>query len=54
MTPDGDELSALHPSHFSPGVRALSTHLIWIWVGLRVGLDMVTKRKISIITPADN
>jgi hypothetical protein len=42
---DEGEWSASHPSHFTPGESALSTH--WIgWVSLRAVLDMVVKRKI--------
>jgi len=44
---DGGEWTALHPSCFTPKERAPGTHWIGDWVGTRVILDMVMKRKIS-------
>jgi len=35
-----------HPGHFTPRERALGTHWIGCWVGLRASLDMVVKRNI--------
>jgi hypothetical protein len=43
---DGDEGSAPRPSRFTSRERAPATHLIGGWVGPRVGLDMMSKRKI--------
>jgi hypothetical protein len=44
---DGGKWSASHPGHFSPRERALGTHWIGDWMGLRVGLDAVVKIKIT-------
>jgi hypothetical protein len=42
---DGGEWSASHPGCFTPRERDPGTP--WIgWLGLRAGLDMVSKRKI--------
>jgi hypothetical protein len=38
----------------SPGVRASGTYLQEVWVGPKAGLDVVAKRKNSIIAPAGN
>jgi hypothetical protein len=43
---DRGEWSASRPCHFTPGERAPGTHWIGGWVGPRVGLDAVEKRKI--------
>jgi hypothetical protein len=43
---DGGEWSASCPGWFTPMERASSTHWIGGWVGPRVSLDMVVKRKI--------
>jgi hypothetical protein len=43
---DGSEWSASCPVCFTVGERALDTHWIGGWVGLRVGLGTVEKRKI--------
>jgi hypothetical protein len=40
------EWSASCPSRFTPRERAPGVHWIGGWVGLRAGLDMVSKRKI--------
>jgi hypothetical protein len=42
---DEDELSALCYGRFSSEDRALSTHWIRSWVGLRTGVDSVENRK---------
>jgi hypothetical protein len=47
-TLDGGEWSASRSCRFTSGERARSTHLIGGWVGPRVGLDAVKKRKIVI------
>jgi len=44
LAPDGGEWSASRPSHFTPGAHWIGGS--W-WVGLRVGLDTVVKRKKS-------
>jgi hypothetical protein len=41
----GGEWSASRPDRFTPGERTLGTHWIGGWVGLRVGVDEVEKRK---------
>jgi len=41
-----DEWSALHPGHFTSGVRATGTQWIRGWVNTRAGLDSVARRKI--------
>jgi hypothetical protein len=41
----GGEWSTSRPCRFTPGERALGTHLIGGWVGPRAGLDDVEKRK---------
>jgi hypothetical protein len=41
----GDERSASHPCHFTPGERVPGTHWIGGWVGPRASLDDVEKRK---------
>jgi hypothetical protein len=41
---DGGEWSASRPCRFTPGERALSSHWIGSWVGLRAGLDASEKR----------
>jgi hypothetical protein len=43
---DGGEWSASRPCRFNPGERASGTHWIGGWVGPRVRLDAVEKRKI--------
>jgi hypothetical protein len=43
---DGDEWSASRPSRFTPRERTHGTHWIGGWVGHRVVLDAVVKRKI--------
>jgi hypothetical protein len=43
---DEREWSASRPDHFTPGEIANGTHWIGDWVGPRVGLDVVEKRKI--------
>jgi hypothetical protein len=43
---DGSEWSASRPSRFTPRERATGTHWIRGWVGLRIVLDAVVKRKI--------
>jgi hypothetical protein len=43
---DGGEWSASRPCRFTPSERALGTHWIGSWVGPRVVLDAVVKRKI--------
>jgi hypothetical protein len=45
-TLDGGEWSASLPGCFTRGERALGTHRIRGWVGPRVVLDAVEKRKI--------
>jgi hypothetical protein len=45
---DMSEWSASHPSAFTPGERAPSTHWIGDWMDFRVGLDAVEYRKISL------
>jgi hypothetical protein len=45
---DGDEWSASRPSSFTHRERAPDTHWIEGWVGSRVVLDAVVKRKIPI------
>jgi hypothetical protein len=42
---DGGEWSASGPSRFTPGERALRTHCIGGWVGLRTGLEDVEDKK---------
>jgi hypothetical protein len=42
---DGGEWSASRPCRFAPGKGAPVTHWIGNWVGSRVGLDAVEKRK---------
>jgi hypothetical protein len=42
----GGEWSATRPCRFTPGERAPGTHRIGGWVGPRVGLDAVEKRKV--------
>jgi hypothetical protein len=42
----GGEWSASYPDHFTPREKAPGTHWIRGWVGLRVSLDTVVKRKI--------
>jgi hypothetical protein len=44
---DGDEWSALRHCRFISGERVPDAHWIGGYVGLRVGLDAVEKRKIS-------
>jgi hypothetical protein len=44
---NGGEWSASHPGRFSPRERASGTYWIGGWVGLRAGLDVVSKRKTS-------
>jgi len=51
---DTGEWSASRPGRFSSRIRVPSTHRIGGWVGLRVGLDAVAKRKNPNITPAGN
>jgi hypothetical protein len=41
---DGREWSASCASRFTPGVRDHGTHWIGGWVGLRAGLDTVTRK----------
>jgi hypothetical protein len=41
----GGEWSASRPGRFTPGERAPGTHWIGGWVGPRVGLEAVEKRK---------
>jgi hypothetical protein len=41
----GGEWSASCPGHFTPRIRAPSTDWIGCWVGPRVSLDVVAKRK---------
>jgi hypothetical protein len=43
---DGSEWPASCPSHFTSGKTALGTHQVGGWVGYRVGLDIVVKRKL--------
>jgi hypothetical protein len=43
---DGGEWSASHPGRFTTRERAPGTQWIGDWVGLRVVLDAVVKRKI--------
>jgi hypothetical protein len=43
---DGSKWSASHPSRFMPTERAPATHWLGGWVGPRVVLDAVVKRKI--------
>jgi hypothetical protein len=43
---DGDKWPVLRPGRFTPGKAAPSTHWIGDWVGPRVSLDAVEKRKI--------
>jgi hypothetical protein len=43
---DGVEWSASRPGRNIPGETARVTHWIGGWVGLRVGLDAMEKRKI--------
>jgi hypothetical protein len=43
---NGGRCSASLPCHFTFGERAQDTHWIGVWVGPRVGLDAVEKRKI--------
>jgi hypothetical protein len=42
---DGDDWSASRPGRFTPGERIPGNHWIGSWVGLRIGLDTVPKRK---------
>jgi len=42
----GGEWSASHPHHFTCRERAPSTHWMGGWMGPRVGMDMMEKRKI--------
>jgi hypothetical protein len=42
----GGEWSASSPSRFTPGERAPGTHWIGGWVGPRVGLDAMEKKKV--------
>jgi hypothetical protein len=44
---DGDEWSVSRPGLCTPRERALDTHWIGGWVGPRVGLHTVVKRKIT-------
>jgi hypothetical protein len=44
---DGGEWSASRPCRFTSNERAPGNYWIWGWVGPRVGLDAVEKRKIS-------
>jgi hypothetical protein len=43
---DGDEWSASHPGSFIHRDRAPGTHKIGGWLGPRVSVDMVVRRKI--------
>jgi hypothetical protein len=42
--------SALWPTHFTPSEKAWDTHWIGDWVCPRIGLDIVEKRKVSILS----
>jgi hypothetical protein len=44
---DGGEWSVSYPYQFTPGEAAPSTHCIGGWMGLRAGIDIMEKRKIS-------
>jgi len=44
----------LHAPEANPPVRAAGSHWIGGWVGLRSGLDAVTRRRNPIIAPAEN
>jgi hypothetical protein len=44
---DGGEWSASRPGRFTPRERALVTYWIGGWVGPKVGLNAVVKRKIT-------
>jgi hypothetical protein len=44
---DGGEWSDSRPGSFAPGERALGTHWIGGYVGPRVGVEAMEKRKIS-------
>jgi hypothetical protein len=48
---DEGELSASRIGAFTPGEKAPCTHLIGGWVGPKVGLDAVAKRKKSLFLP---
>jgi hypothetical protein len=43
----GGEWSASHLGRFAPGERTPGTHWVGGWVGPRIGLDDVERRKIS-------
>jgi len=45
MALNGGGWSTSHPSRFTPGERAPSTHLIGGWVGPRTDLDAIAKRE---------
>jgi hypothetical protein len=45
----GGERSASRPGRFTPEERAPDTYLVGGWVGLRASLDIVEKRKFSIL-----
>lgn len=44
--PDGGERSVSCPGHCTPGERACDAHWIGGWVGPRISLDIMEKRKI--------
>jgi hypothetical protein len=46
---DGSELLASYPYSFTLGERAPGTHWTGGWVGHRVGLDPLEKRKIVLL-----
>jgi hypothetical protein len=43
---DGGDSSASYPSRSAPGERDPGTHRSGVWVGPRVGLDAVMKRRV--------
>jgi hypothetical protein len=45
---NGGQWSVSRLGRFIPGERAPSTHCIGDWVGLRTGLDSVTKVKVKL------
>ena len=44
---DGSELSASRTDHFTPGRRAIGTHWIEVWVGLRAIVGVLEKNTIK-------
>jgi len=51
---DGGELKASRPGRFTPGERIPGTHWIKNWMGPRISMDAVAKRKNPTIDAAGN